>query len=346
MRLDAINEQLLRALGAGVAILRRDGLTVRFCNATFAEWFSDPAVGSSIAGAMPDLDLAAVTEALESSGRYACELTLRRRRRTLVIAATLTRAEDELVLLECQNVTRIRELESMIDSYSAMVERNARELQREKERVEKLLLNIMPRSVYDEYKAFGVVTPQRYMNVSVLALDFVGFLERAAEVTPGVVISETNDIFTAFDRIGEQFGCERIKTAGDTYMCVAGLPEPLEDHMRAIANAALRLLRYLDRRNESHPQRWHCRIGLASGSVIGSVVGVQRYVFDMFGDAVTEAVALRDRAEPMQILCAGAMRDALAPEFAIGAPATGAPSDPDAAFVLAREGQRVSPDGR
>ena len=99
-----------------------------------------------------------------------------------------------------------------------MVERNTREIKREKEQVEKLLLNIMPRSVYEEFKAFGVVTPQLYDPISVLMLDFVGFTDMVASADPSVTVTELNDIYSAFDRIGEQFGCERIKTIGDFFL--------------------------------------------------------------------------------------------------------------------------------
>ncbi len=311
MNIEAINEQLLRAIGAGVAILDPDALTFRFLNEVLAEWFEAAGVGAPLAAALPDLDLEAVRAGLEAEGRYTAEASFRRKRRTLVVALTITRTDAGVVLLECQNITRMRELETMIESYSAMVERNTRDLQREKERVEKLLLSIMPRSVYEEYKTFGTVTPQSYEPVSVLTLDFIDFDEMTLKVGPSVMVSEMNDIYSAFDRIGEQFACERIKTVGDSYVAIAGLPEPDAAHASAVANAALRFVRYLARRNESHPHSWRCRIGLASGSVIGSVVGTQKYVYDVFGPAVNLATRLRDHAGPMEIVAADATRTLL-----------------------------------
>lgn len=152
-----------------------------------------------------------------------------------------------------------------------------------------------------------MVTPRLYDPVSVLTVDFVGFGEMIERVDPGVIVSELNDIYTAFDRIGEQFGCERIKTIGDVYVyvTVARVPDAVGDHAIAVANVAVRLVRYLRQRNESHPNAWRCRIGLASGAVIGSVVGVQKYLYDVFGPAVTRAQRLRLLAEPMSI-CADA----------------------------------------
>ena len=304
MTIAAINEQLLRAIGVGVALLDLETLRLRFCNDTFRGWFGEMEVGSNLLEQFGDLDVEALRTALTIEGRYATESTFRLRRRTMTVAMDFNRALDEdepIAVLVCQNISRIKELESMIDSYSAMVERNTREIKREKEQVEKLLLNMMPRSVYEEYKTFGVVTPRLYDPVSVLTLDFSDFAELVSTLDPGVIVSELNDIYSAFDRIGEQFGCERIKTIGDAYITVSGMPDAAPDHAMSVANAAVRFLRYLNQRNESHPIKWQCRIGLSTGAVIGSVVGVQKYIYDVFGPAVTRALRIRAYSDPMTI---------------------------------------------
>ena len=304
MSIEAINEQLLRAIGVGVALLDRSNLSFHFHNDTFVEWFEDRLTAGRLTDVFENLDVAALEASLADTGRFTSEIKYKKKRRTMVIAVDFTAADDgdhKVVVLVCQNITRIRELESMIDSYSSMVERNTREIKREKEQVEKLLLNIMPRSVYEEFKAFGVVTPQLYDPVSVLMLDFVGFTDMVASSDPSVTVTELNDIYSAFDRIGEQFGCERIKTIGDAYITVAGLPDPMPEHSVAVANAAIRFVRYLERRNSSHPHQWHCRIGLASGAVVGSVVGIQKYVYDIFGPAVNLATRLQEFSAPMEI---------------------------------------------
>ncbi|MGI9478463.1 MAG: adenylate/guanylate cyclase domain-containing protein [Hyphomicrobiaceae bacterium] len=320
MSIEAINEQLLRAIGVGVALLNRSTLSFHFTNDTFEEWFADRLSTRQLTEVFEELDVTALNDALTSTGRYTAEIKHKRKRRTMIIAADFTATKDveqELVVLVCQNITRIRELESMIDSYSMMVERNTREIKREKEQVEKLLLNIMPRSVYEEYKTFGVVTPQLYDPVSVLMLDFVGFSDMVAAADPSVTVSELNDIYSAFDRIGEQFGCERIKTVGDAYITVAGLPDPTPEHAKAVADTAIRFVRYLERRNASHPNQWRCRIGLASGAVVGSVVGIQKYVYDIFGPAVNLATRLQEYSEPMQISVANAVAASLRGQFDI-----------------------------
>lgn len=318
MSIAAINEQLLRAIGVGIAVVRRKDLRFLFTNEPFAEWFGKPEPRSSLREVLQDIDMDDVKSEMETNGRYTGELQVKRKRRTLIIALSISCASAEaqdFYVVECQNITRIRELESMIDSYSAMVERNTRELEREKERVERLLLNLMPRSVYEEFKTFGVVTPQLYDSVSVVMLDFVDFTRFAAEHDPTVTLGELNDIFTAFDRIAEQFGCERIKTIGDAYLAVAGMPEPSPDHMRAVANCAVRFIRYLDRRNQSHQYKWEARIGLGTGSAVGSVVGIQKYVYDVFGSAVNLAARLQEFAKPMCIVAPDEMKEFLVDEF-------------------------------
>ena len=318
MSIEAINEQLLRAIGVGVALLDRQSLKFGFYNDTFEEWFGGESTPDELGDLFPELKLEELVSALENGGRHTSEIRFKKKRRNLVIALDFTatnEAGQDIIVLVCQNITRIKELESMIDSYSMMVERNTREIKREKEQVEKLLLNIMPRSVYEEYKTFGVVTPQLYDPVSVLMLDFVGFTDMVASQDPSVTVTELNDIYSAFDRIGEQFGCERIKTIGDAYITVAGLPDPTPDHAKSIANTAIRFVRYLERRNNSHPHKWHCRIGLATGSVVGSVVGIQKYVYDIFGPAVNLATRLQEFSEPMQISVQDEVANALKDQF-------------------------------
>ena len=320
MSIEAINEQLLRAIGVGVALIRLDTLTLSFRNDTFIEWFGEAEGEIRLDEILPTLDVDALKAGLETEGRFAAEVSFKLRRRTMTVALDCNRAVAEgqdIAVLVCQNVTRIKELEAMINSYSMMVERNTLAIKREKEQVEKLLLNVMPRSAYEEYKSFGVVAPRLFEPVSILALDFADFENVLATQEAGVVVSELNDIYSALDRIGEQFGCERIRTNGDSYVAVAGVPDPVADHADAVASAAIRFLRYIQQRNDSHPIAWQMRIGLASGSVIGSVVGHQKYIYDVFGPAVSRAADLRDDTGPMTIASDAGTAAGLGEDFTV-----------------------------
>jgi class 3 adenylate cyclase len=296
----------LRSIGSAVAIVDRDSWEILFENGLFFEWFSpeadtDVPLGERISG----LDLAAVSEKLEKGRRYTWETEVTSGARTVTAEVEVRRLkydDRDVALVEARNVSKRKEAEYLLDSYSRMAEKNARDLQREKERAEKLLLNIMPRAVYEELRDYGSTTPQRFESASVLLLDFVGFTNMAIANDPTSTIAELNDIFSAFDRIVELYGCERLKTMGDAYMAVSGLPEANPDHAANIAKVALRMRRYIDRRNAAHPEAWRCRIGIHSGPIIGSVVGVQKYVYDIFGPGVNMAARMETLADPMQIV--------------------------------------------
>ena len=304
MSIAAINEQLLRAIGVGVALVKVKSGAIRYANDTFGDWFGPIDGEVKLSELLAGAELMDALKRLETEDSFTSEVSFKRRRRSMTVAIEANRALDEgedIAVLVCQNISRIKELESMIDSYAMMVERNTHEIRREKEHVEKLLLNMMPRTAYEEYKSFGVVAPRLFQDVTVLTLSFANFEQLIEDHDPAVIVSELNDVYTAFDRIGEQFGCERVRTAGDSYFTVSGVPDPVHDHAGTVANAALRFLRYLEQRNTSHPIKWNARIGIASGTVIGSVVGVQKYVYDVFGPAVTQASEDQSMAPQMRV---------------------------------------------
>jgi adenylate cyclase len=306
MDMEQFRSLLLDSVGVGLAVVDPSGFKVLLHNAAFGEWFpAEDGHDQTLAALLPDFDAEAVAEQIATNERWVCEVEVKPKRRVITLAIEIVPAVGSAtgeLLVQCQNVSKIKELEYMIESYSKMIERQNRDLVKEKERVEKLLLNIMPQQIYEEWKEFGVTTPQRFDDASVLMLDFVGFTEMSIAHEPAKLISELNDIFTAFDRIVEQFGCERLKTIGDAYLAVSGMPEANPDHARNIARVALRFVRYLKRRNEMSEFEWICRIGISSGPVIGSVVGVQKYVYDIFGPGVNLAARLEPLCGPMQIL--------------------------------------------
>jgi adenylate cyclase len=306
--LERFNELLLESTGVGLALLDARSLEVLFRNRRFSDWFPAPVEErQGLTDVFPDLDVGKMRERHEGGGVFKAETETKIGRRKVSLALHLSRPEDDAigyVVLECQNITKLKELEYMVESYSNMIEKQNRSLQREKERAERLVLNIMPRKVYEEMKTFGVTTPQRFDSASVVMLDFVDFTEMSVQQEPSALIAELNDIFTSFDQIAEQFGCERIKTIGDAYMAVCGVPEAATDHAQSIAKIALLFRRYLERRNASNPRQWQCRIGINSGPVIGSIVGVQKYVYDIFGPGVNLAARMETLSGPMEItLC-------------------------------------------
>ena len=297
-------DQVIRLLDVGVAVVDGDGLLL-FENASFFRWFP-PHSGDTekLSSRLPAADLNGALERLRRGVPAEFEVEVDADGRDLPIAVRLSEMPDDVagaVLVEARDITRQKQAEYMLESYSKMSESNARALEREKERVERLLLNVMPRSVYAEMKDYGTVTPQLFENASILMVDFVDHTEKAISRDPAALVTALNDMFTVFDRITDLFGCERIRTVGDSYMAVSGLPEPTPDHAHNVARVALRMLRYIEKRNAAHSESWHCRVGINSGPVVGSLVGVQKYVYDIFGPGVNLAARMETLSEPMRI---------------------------------------------
>jgi class 3 adenylate cyclase len=301
-------KHLFQSLHSAVAVIDMESWSISFENANFFQWF--PPVGDGeepLNERMTDLDTDRAKRRITERGAYRFETEAKKGAKTISVGVEFKPLEEDgpsVILVECTDISAQKQSEYMLESYSKMVEKNTRDLEREKDRVEKLLLNIMPKSVYEEMKDYGTATPQRFESASVMLLDFVDFTEMAISRDPAALIAELNDIFSAFDRIVELFGCERIKTIGDAYMAVSGMPETNPDHAENIARVALRIRRYLGRRNEAHPQEWRCRIGINAGPLIGSIVGIQKYVYDIFGPGVNLAARMEALARPMGItLC-------------------------------------------
>ncbi len=321
MNMDKFNEVLLESVGVALAVIDAENKEILFGNRRFAEWFpGESGIGRQLGEVFPDISLDRMQERIDGNRLFTTEAEIKVKRRGVTLAISISKHHHEnvgMLILEAQNISKIKELEYMIESYSKMVEKQNRTLAREKERVEKLLLNVMPKSVYEELKSFGVTTPQKYEQASVLMLDFVGFTDMAISQDPAGIITELNDIFTAFDRIAEQFGCERIKTIGDAYLAVSGIPESTPDHAHNIAKVALLMIHYLERRNSSHHQKWQCRIGINSGTVIGSIVGVQKYVYDIFGPGVNLASRMETLSDTMEISLCEDMYELIKNDFRI-----------------------------
>jgi adenylate cyclase len=171
----------------------------------------------------------------------------------------------------------------------------------EKEKADQLLLNILPARVANDLKETGKTEPESFENVTVYFSDIVGFTTTSSQLEPHFLIEELNAIFTAFDNIIEKNDCERIKTIGDAYLCVCGMPEENPHHAENIVKSATEILKYLKQRNLKTQIQWRIRIGIHTGKVVGGVVGVKKYIYDVFGDSINTASRMESNSEPMKI---------------------------------------------
>lgn len=171
----------------------------------------------------------------------------------------------------------------------------------EKAKSDKLLLNVLPVRVANDLKERGETEPESFDNVTVYFSDIVGFTNLSSQLEPRFLINELNDIFTTFDNIIVKNQCERIKTIGDAYLCVCGMPEKNIKHAENIINSSIEILHYLTERNRYSNIDWKIRIGIHTGKVVGGVVGIKKYIYDVFGDTINTASRMESNSEPMKI---------------------------------------------
>lgn len=170
-------------------------------------------------------------------------------------------------------------------------------LQKEKQKSDNLLLNILPSEVAEELKNKGESVAKQYNNVTVLFTDFVNFTGLSEQMSPTELVAEIHQNFTAFDAIIEKHGLEKIKTIGDAYLAVCGLPNETPDHAQRVAKAALDIRDYMIHNGG----KFKVRVGIHSGPVVAGIVGVKKYAYDIWGDTVNTASRMESTSEAGKI---------------------------------------------
>ena len=173
-------------------------------------------------------------------------------------------------------------------------------LTREKKRSDDLLLNILPEEVAEELKAGGTSAARQFDEVSVLFTDFVNFTEASERLSPKELVAELHACFSAFDNIIGRHGLEKIKTIGDAYMAVSGLPVADEKHACHCVQAALDIREFILARSESGGP-FQIRIGINSGPVVAGIVGIKKFAYDIWGDTVNTAARMEQHGEAGEV---------------------------------------------
>jgi len=171
----------------------------------------------------------------------------------------------------------------------------------EKEKSEHLLLNILPGTIAGRLKAGEKTIANGHQIVSVLFADLCGFTKLSRKTSPADLVSMLNEIFTTFDDIVKNHGVEKIKTIGDCYMLVGGLPNPRDDHAHAVADTALEMVQALERINKNRDIDLAMRIGIHSGPVVAGVIGKIKFTYDIWGDTVNVASRMESSGLPGKI---------------------------------------------
>lgn len=223
----------------------------------------------------------------------------------------LEKEESDMTVLQMQ-----RELNASLENKVAL---RTAQLQEERDKSEKLLLNILPKSIADELKESGQAKAKKHEQVSVVFTDFVNFTHICEVLSPEELVNELDQCFRLFDEISYKYGLEKIKTIGDAYLCACGVPSFREDHAIASVKAAAEMIAAIRIFNENNKSKnipeFNIRIGIHTGPLISGVVGTRKFAYDIWGDTVNIAARMEQNSHAGKINVSQSTYEILKNEF-------------------------------
>ena len=207
---------------------------------------------------------------------------------------------------------RLRDLDQ---KHMEMLNHEKELLEVEQLKTEKLMLNILPRPIADRLKRGEKNISGSYPDVTILFSDLVGFTKMSSQTSATDLVKLLNDLFTRFDKRADALGVEKIKTIGDAYMAVAGLPIPRPDHAQLCAELALGMFDDLKAFNQENGKELDMRIGLNSGPVVAGVIGYTKFSYDLWGNTVNTASRMESTSKPGRVQVSPATFEAIKNDF-------------------------------
>ena len=199
---------------------------------------------------------------------------------------------------------------------STMLYKQRNKIRKGKKQSDELLLNILPAEVADELKEKGTAAAKHFDNVTVLFTDFVNFTKVAETLSPQELVDELHTCFKAFDNIIGKHNIEKIKTIGDAYLAVCGLPLPDSNHPQKVVQASIEINAFMQARHQQLGNKtFEIRIGINSGSVVAGIVGVKKFAYDIWGDTVNTAARMEQHSEAGKINISGSTYELVKDQF-------------------------------
>ena len=198
-----------------------------------------------------------------------------------------------------------------------IIDAQRRAIERERVRADGLLRNVLPGPIAERLKREPTRIADHFSAVTVLFGDIAGFTPLSATLSPQELVAALDDVFSAFDDIAERLGLEKIKTIGDAYMVVGGVPVPDARHAHAVAQMALEMRDTLAKMEFAGGRRLSMRIGLHTGEVVAGVIGKRKFSYDLWGDTVNTASRMESHGAPGEIQVSEATREALGEAFVL-----------------------------
>ncbi len=214
-----------------------------------------------------------------------------------LVEGAFTKNRIELLKLLSGQITVSIENSLLYENLEQKVDERTQQLTIEKKKSDDLLLNILPLEIAEELKQTGSSGARQYENVTVLFADFVNFTSISEQMSPTQLLEKLNENFTGFDTIIEKYGLEKIKTIGDAYLAVCGMPHETQNHAQQVIGAALELQEFM----AQSKGKFQVRIGVNSGPVVAGIVGVKKFAYDVWGDTVNTASRMESSGEPGKV---------------------------------------------
>jgi class 3 adenylate cyclase/streptogramin lyase len=222
----------------------------------------------------------------------------------------LRQRERELAKLVDERTAEIQRQMTILDEQATEIELRNSQLQEknflieeERQKSEMLLLNILPPKIAERLKGGEKIIADKFDSVTVLFADIVGFTKMSARVSPEHLVENLSMIFTTFDLLAAKYKLEKIKTIGDAYMLVGGLPEPIPNHSAQVVRMALEAATEMRILTEDTEEKIAVRIGLHTGPVVAGVIGMRKFAYDLWGDTVNIASRMESSGEPWRVHC-------------------------------------------